>query len=76
MVYHNVYMSKYQKTIRRRKKIMAHDVDETAKIGDYVCIVPSRPYSARKRHILKDVIRRARIVDFSDLNAKKTEESV
>jgi small subunit ribosomal protein S17 len=75
MVYHTVYISKYQKTIRRRKKIMAHDAEETAKIGDFVRIVPSRPYSKRKRHILKDIVRRAKIVDFSDLGAEKSEDS-
>jgi len=75
MVYHTVYISKYQKTIRRRKKIMAHDAEETAKIGDFVRIVPSRPYSKRKRHILKDVVRRAKIVDFSDLHGNKAAES-
>lgn len=69
MVHHTAYISKYQKHVRRRKKIMAHDESQEAKLGDFVRIVPSRPYSARKRHILKDIVRRARIVDFSDINA-------
>lgn len=75
MVYHTVYISKYQKTIRRRKKIMAHDAENSAKIGDFVRIVPSRPYSKRKRHILKDIVRRAKIVDFSDLSDNKEVEA-
>ena len=67
MVYHTTYISKYQKTVRRRKKIMAHDPLETAKLGDYVRIIPSRPYSKKKRHILMDVIRQAKIVDFDSI---------
>ena len=75
MVTHTTYISKYQKHMRRRKKIMAHDDTELAKLGDFVRIIPSRPYSRRKRHILKDIVRRAKIVDFSNISttAKKDE---
>ena len=75
MVYHTTYISKYQKTVRRRKKIMAHDPEETAKLGDYVRIIPSRPYSKKKRHILIDVIREAKIVD-DESTISNTSDSV
>jgi small subunit ribosomal protein S17 len=46
----------YKKYIRRRKKFMAHDPDNTCQIGDKVQIVESRPLSRRKRWRLKNVL--------------------
>ena len=49
----------YKKYVRVRKKFMAHDAEDTARIGDFVRIEESRPISRRKSWVLKDVIRKA-----------------
>lgn len=53
----------YKKQYSENTKFMAHDEKNEAKLGDKVSIVESRPLSARKRHILKEVIERPAIVD-------------
>lgn len=45
----------YKKFIRRHSKFLAHD-ELHCKIGDKVRIVESRPLSARKRWIVKEII--------------------
>ncbi len=49
----------YKKVVARRKKFYAHDEEETARVGDVVRIVESRPLSRLKRWRLVEVIRRA-----------------
>ena len=49
----------YGKTQRRTSKFVAHDEENTAKVGDRVAIVESRPLSKRKRWVLTRVIRKA-----------------
>lgn len=49
----------YKKYIRVRKKFMAHDEQEQARIGDYVRIEESRPLSRNKRWVLREVLRQA-----------------
>jgi small subunit ribosomal protein S17 len=49
----------YGKTQRRTTKFMAHDEGNTAKIGDKVAIVESRPLSARKRWVVTRVVEQA-----------------
>jgi small subunit ribosomal protein S17 len=49
----------YGKTQRRTTKFMAHDEANTAKIGDKVAIVESRPLSARKRWVVTRVVEQA-----------------
>jgi small subunit ribosomal protein S17 len=39
----------YGKTERRTSKFMVHDEDNTAKVGDIVAIVETRPLSRRDR---------------------------
>ena len=39
----------YNKVLRRAKKYMAHDEQETCQEGDWVTIEESRPMSRRKR---------------------------
>lgn len=39
----------YGKIVKKRKKFMVHDDDNTAQIGDSVIFVESRPLSRRKR---------------------------
>ena len=49
----------YGKTQRRTTTFMAHDEGNTAKIGDKVAIVESRPLSARKRWVVTRVVEAA-----------------
>jgi small subunit ribosomal protein S17 len=49
----------YGKTQRRTSRFMAHDEAGTAKTGDTVVIVESRPLSARKRWVVKRVVEKA-----------------
>jgi small subunit ribosomal protein S17 len=52
----------YGKTERRTSKFVAHDEENTAKVGDRVAIVESRPLSKRKRWVLTRVVRKAPVV--------------
>ena len=52
----------YGKTTRRTSKFVAHDEENTAKVGDRVAIVESRPLSKRKRWVLTRVVRKAPVV--------------
>ena len=47
----------YGKTERRTSKFVAHDENNTAKIGDRVAIVESRPLSKRKRWVVRSSAR-------------------
>jgi small subunit ribosomal protein S17 len=47
----------YGKTERRTSKFMVHDEENTAKVGDTVEIVETRPLSRSKRWALKRVVR-------------------
>jgi small subunit ribosomal protein S17 len=49
----------YGKTERRTSKFMVHDEENSAKVGDMVEIVETRPLSRRKRWTLKRVVRKA-----------------
>ena len=49
----------YGKTERRTSTFMVHDEDNTAKIGDTVEIVETRPMSRRKRWALMRVVRKS-----------------
>jgi small subunit ribosomal protein S17 len=49
----------YKRIIGKRKKFYAHDEENTAKMGDVVRIIESRPLSKLKRWTLAEVIRRA-----------------
>jgi small subunit ribosomal protein S17 len=49
----------YGKTERRTSKFMVHDEENSAKVGDMVEIVETRPLSRRKRWMLKRVVRKA-----------------
>lgn len=50
----------YSKTVRRRKKLYAHDAENTCRIGDTVRIVETRPMSKLKRWRVVDVVERSR----------------
>lgn len=53
---------KYKRVIAKSKKFYAHDEENTARTGDVVRIVETRPLSKLKRWRLAEVIRRATIV--------------
>ena len=63
--------SKYKRVIAKSKKFYAHDEQNTARTGDVVRIVETRPLSKLKRWRLTEVIRRAAIVP----GAEKIEEA-
>ncbi|HPT28072.1 MAG TPA: 30S ribosomal protein S17 [Bryobacteraceae bacterium] len=49
----------YKRIVTMRKKFYAHDEEQTARLGDVVRIVESRPFSKLKRWTLGEVVRRA-----------------
>ena len=49
----------YKRYVKRTAKFMAHDEENTCRIGDMVEIVESRPLSSRTRWRVKRVVRRA-----------------
>lgn len=49
----------YKKRVRRSKRFMVHDEQNTARIGDTVRIIETRPLSARKRWRLTSIVSRA-----------------
>ena len=50
----------YGKFVKKTKKFLAHDEDNTCKIGDMVRIMETRPLSKRKRWRLVEVVERAK----------------
>ena len=52
----------YGKIQRRTSKFMAHDDSNSAKVGDRVAMVESRPLSHRKRFVVTRVVDRAETV--------------
>ena len=52
---HRIYKKKYTSS----KKFMAHDEKNEAKPGDTVVIAESRPLSARKHHVLVNIVGKA-----------------
>ncbi len=52
--------ARYGKIVQRTKKLYVHDADDTAKVGDRVRVVETRPLSKLKRWRLTDVLERAR----------------
>jgi small subunit ribosomal protein S17 len=51
--------AKYGKVGKRYNKFKAHDEKQTAKVGDTVTIVETRPLSKDKRFMLKEVLKKA-----------------
>ena len=56
----------YKKIVSHRKKFYAHDEQNTARVGDVVRIIESRPLSKMKRWTLTEVVRRAALVGVED----------
>ncbi len=51
---------RYGKTVQRTKKLYVHDEENTAKVGDRVRVIETRPLSKLKRWRLTEVLERAR----------------
>ena len=54
-----VQEAQYQRTIRKTSRFLAHDEQNTAKVGDRVRIEETRPLSKRKRWQLREVLVKA-----------------
>jgi small subunit ribosomal protein S17 len=52
----------YGKRVKYSKKFKAHDEQNTAKVGDIVRIMETRPLSATKRFRLVEVVEKAVII--------------
>jgi small subunit ribosomal protein S17 len=50
----------YKKYFRRTTKLMAHDEERSAKVGDTVKIMETRPISKSKRWRLVEIIEKAK----------------
>jgi small subunit ribosomal protein S17 len=66
---HPLYKKQYSVTT----KYMAHDEENSCKVGDRVSIVETKPISARKRFKLEKILERASLTK-EDLKAMETEE--
>jgi len=73
----------YKKTVRRVRRLMAHDESEDARMGDRVRIVEASPISRHKRWRLVEVLTRAELpevapesIDLELLGEIKREEEV
>jgi small subunit ribosomal protein S17 len=51
---------RYRKTVQRTKRLYVHDGDNSAKVGDRVRVVETRPMSKLKRWRLAEILERAR----------------
>ena len=51
----------YKKAVRRQRKFVAHDPENSCKIGDEVVIETSRPLSKTKRWRLREIVSRAEL---------------
>jgi len=49
----------YQKVVRIKKRYMAHDADNSCRVGDQVRIVESRPLSKTKRWVVEAILKHA-----------------
>ena len=59
-VIERVRHARYGKIVQRTKRLYVHDADNTAKTGDRVRVVETRPLSKLKRWRLSEVLERAR----------------
>ena len=63
---------KYEKVMRKSKRLMVHDEFNRTKTGDVVEIEESRPLSARKRWRIIHVVARAANVDVARASARES----
>lgn len=55
-----VLHARYGKTIRRTRKVTAHDEASTAGVGDRVLLMETRPLSATKRWRVVEILEKAK----------------
>ena len=60
--------AKYNRVMKHANKFMAHDENNTAKIGDTVLIEETRPLSKGKRWRLVEVLEKAQGVDLISID--------
>jgi small subunit ribosomal protein S17 len=53
----------YKKTIKRRRKVKAHDEKNVAKTGDKVQIMEIRPLSKEKRYKIVEIINKSSVAN-------------
>ncbi|XP_041010750.1 30S ribosomal protein S17-like [Juglans microcarpa x Juglans regia] len=53
----------YNRFVKRTSKFMAHDELNQCNIGDRVRLDPSRPLSKRKRWVVAEILKKARIYE-------------
>ena len=63
----------YGKRIKRAKKYVAHDAENTCRMGDEVRIRETRPLSKTKRWELVEIMRKAPVLG-TDLGSETSEE--
>lgn len=51
---------KYGKMVRKSKRFMAHDMDNSCSVGDTVKIMESRPISRHKKWRVTEIIEKAK----------------
>jgi small subunit ribosomal protein S17 len=52
--------ARYDRTVKRTSRFMAHDEERAAKVGDTVRIEETRPLSRNKRWRLREVVEKAK----------------
>lgn len=52
--------TRYQRTVQRTKRLYVHDEESTARVGDSVRVMETRPLSKLKRWRLVEIVERAR----------------
>ena len=53
----------YKKIVRSSTKVLAHDEENTCRVGDLVQVVEVRPLSRRKRWKVRQVVSKAELID-------------
>lgn len=53
----------YKKFITKRSKLAVHDERNEASEGDIVEVVETRPISKNKRYVLKNIVKKAKVVE-------------
>ena len=51
---------RYRKTVQRTKRLYVHDAENSAKVGDRVQVIETRPLSKLKHWRLAEILERAR----------------
>ena len=50
----------YRKVVKRSKRLIAHDEDNSCRVGDLVRVMETRPLSKTKRWRVVEILRRGR----------------